>query len=172
MGRFARLAAALAVAAVIAGVGCIPLKQQQGLKFDPALMRSPPDPLEVSIELLSAPVEEGNARLRVRFKDKTERKSLVIEGGAGPTLLRDADERAGDGVFSAFVHFDAKAQEVELERRARATGRFKEVPVFRNRQLVGTEPVRAEVVRFKAGEAVQIARFRGFPWLVDPVREL
>src|SRR5262245_38575285 len=166
MVRFARPAAVLAVALTL--VSCNPVKQQQGLRFAPALMRSPPEPLEVSIELLSVPVEEGNARLRVRFKEKLDRKALVIEGGAGPALLRDD----GDGLFSAIVHFDAKAYEAELERRARAAGRVKEVPVFRNRQLVGSEPVRAEVVRFKAGEAVLIKNFRGFPWLVDPVREL
>lgn len=168
MLRFARIARAMALCGLVSMVGCNPMKPTQDLRFDPGLMRSPPEPLEVSIEVLPAPVPEGNARLRVRFKEKMERKAIVIEGGAGPTLLRDD----GDGVFTAFVHFDAKAYEAELERRARAAGRVKEVPVFKNRVLVGTEPLRAEVTRFKAGEPGAIAGYRGFPWLVDPVREL
>lgn len=168
MLRFARIARALAVGGLVSVIGCNPLKPPPELQFDPGLMRSPPEPLEVSIEVLPAPVPEGNARLRVRFKEKMERKTLVIEGGAGPTLLRED----GDGVFSAFVHFDAKPYEAELERRARAASRVREVPVFKNRMLVGTERIEADRVLFEAGKIVPIKGYRGFPWLVDPKREL
>ena len=97
-------------------------QNDRGLRFDPAHMRSPPEVEEASIQVLLEPVPEGNARLLVRFKEKPARQGLVIEGGAGPTALRDdgagADERADDGLFSAFVNFDAEEYEAEQERRS------------------------------------------------------
>src|SRR5882672_445759 len=145
------------------------------LRFDPALMRSPPEVAEASIQVLLAPIPEGNARLRVRFKDKVAQQGLVIRGGAGPTLLRDdglgADERAGDGVFSAFVNFDATRYQAGLERRAAL--RVREVPVFKNRILIARrKPYIPRVVRFTPGDTIPIFPSDGDPSAVDPAREL
>jgi len=145
------------------------------LRFDPALMRSPPEVAEASIQVLLAPIPEGNARLRVRFKDKVAQQALVIQGGAGPTLLRDdglgADESAGDGVFSAYVNFDAQEYHAGLKRRAAL--KIREVPVFKNRILIARKkPEIPRVIPFTPGDTIPIFPSDDDPSTVDPAREL
>ena len=151
-------------------------QNDRGLRFDPAHTRSPPEVEEASIQVLLEPVPEGNARLLVRFKEKPARQGLVIEGGAGPTALRDdgagADERADDGLFSAFVNFDAEEYEAEQERRSDVARRMVEVPVFKNRVLVDRKRLDLLAKRFPPGEVVRIDPFDGDPDEVDPAREL
>lgn len=163
--------------ASVTGCSLVTSPEERELRFDPALMRSPPEVAEASIQLLTTPRSEGNARLLVSFKERVAQRGLVIQGGAGPTLLRDdgsgADARAGDGEFSAFVNFDVAGYEAELKRRADLGRKFGEVPVFKNRTLVGKkrmEPMRE--MRFKDGERFRIERFDGLPFVVDPNREL
>jgi hypothetical protein len=129
-------------------------------------MRSPPVVEQASIELLKAPNYEGNARLRVQFEQSVRKRSLVIQGGAGPTLLRDdglrADQHADDGMYSAFVNFDKHAYEAEWKRRAEITGEAFEVPIFRNRKLVGKK--RLDIPPFeplKRGHIVPLFSFDG-----------
>lgn len=154
--------------------GCHSGKPTDSLRFDPALVRSPPEVEEVSIQVLVAPNDEGNARLRVRFKQKVPQEGVVIQGGAGPTRLRDdgvgADEHAGDGVFSAFVHFDAPGYEAELKRRAER--KVKEVPVFKNRTLIGKKRIEIQPRRFPPGEVVKLFDIDPDPSAVDAAREL
>jgi len=172
-------AQAIALIGLASATGCNPVKppENRELRFDPALMRSPPEVAEASIQLLVTPNHEGNARLRVRFKEKVAQQALVIQGGARPTLLRDdgvgADERAGDGMFSAFVNFDAEGYEAELKRRAEVARKVGELPVFKNRVLVGKK--RLEIprfMRFPPGDIITIFPFDGDPSAVDPAREL
>lgn len=154
--------------------GCQSVKPTDALRFDPALVRSPPEVAEVSVQVLVAPNDEGNARLLVRFKDKVAREGVVIQGGAGPTRLRDdgfgADERAGDGIFSAFVHFDAPGYEAELKRRAER--KLKEVPVFKNRMLIGRKRIDVQPMRFPRGDVVRLFDIDPDPSAVDAAREL
>lgn len=164
----------IALAGLATAGGCHPVKPTDGLRFDPALMRSPPEVAEVSIQLLAAPNDDGNARLRVRFKDKLAPEGVVIQGGAGPTRLRDdgigADERAADGIFSAFVHFDAPGYEAESKRRAER--KVKEVPVFRNRMLIGKKKIDIQPMRFPPGDVVKLFDIDPDPSAVDAAREL
>jgi len=159
--------------------GCNPAKrpEHRELRFDPALMRAPPKVAEASIEFLVKPTEAGNVRLRARFEEKVAKQALVIQGGKGPTLLRDdgvgADEKAGDGVFSAFVNFDTRAYEAELKRRAEVAKKVKEVPVFKNRAFVGWKQMEMpRAMRFVPGEIVPLFAFDGDSSVVDPYREL
>jgi len=169
---------AVVLVGLVAATGCFPVKSpgDSQLRFDPALMRSPPEVAEVSIQLLTSANKEGNARLRVRFKESQKRPTFVIQGGAGPTLLRDdgsgADERAGDGVYSAFVNFDAESYEAELKRRAELARKAPELPVFRNRVLTGKKKTEIVFHKFSPGEIIPIQFPGGFPLLVDPAREL
>ena len=124
MRSWLAFAQAIALAGLASAPGSSTSDDQndRGLRFDPAHMRSPPEVEEASIQVLLEPVPEGNARLLVRFKEKPARQGIVIEGGAGPTALRD------DGLFSAFVNFDAEEYEAEQERRSDVARRMVEVP--------------------------------------------
>jgi hypothetical protein len=171
---FAQAIAIIALASV-SGCNLVKPPQDRKLRFDPALMRSPPEVAEASIQVLVTPNPEGNARLRVRFKEKLAQQGPVIQGGAGPTRLRDdgvgADERAGDGTFSAFVNFDAAGYEAELARRA--ARKVKEVPVFKNRVLAAKKrPENRRAWRFPPGDTIPIFPFEPDPSAVDPPREL
>src|SRR5260221_767414 len=150
--------------------------EPQELRFDPWLMGSPHEVAEASIQVLRDPNPEGNARLLVRFKEKPAQQALVIEGGAGPTTLRDdgvgPDERVGDGLYSAFVNFDAAGYEAELARRADVARRIVEVPVFRRRALVDRKRLDLRATEFPPGEVVGIDAFDGDPSAIDPAREL
>ena len=100
------VAHAIALVGFASLLACTPTKvsEDKTLQFDPNLMRSPPEIAEVSMQVLVTPTDEGNTRLRVRFREKIDRRTLAIEGGRGPTLLRDdgagADERGGDPAYS------------------------------------------------------------------------
>src|SRR5262245_56237039 len=108
-----------ALVGLVSSYGC--RFPRENVKFDSSLMRHPPDVEEVSIQILTTLRSEGNARLRVRYKKTLDSKTLPIQGGDHATLLRDdglgADERAGDGVYSAFVNFDAQEYMREQRRR-------------------------------------------------------
>jgi cytochrome c551/c552 len=151
--------------------GCQPIKElpeEPLFKFDPALTRSPPEVEQASIEILKAPNYQGNARLRVQFKQSVRKRSLVIQGGQGPTLLRDdglqADQNADDGMYSAFVNFDQEAYEAEWKRRAEIAREGVEVPLFKNRKIVGKR--RLDLPPFKPlkpGQIVPLFLFDGMP---------
>jgi len=173
------IAQAVALVGLLSATGCHLLKppESHALRFDPTFMRSPPEVTEVSIQLLVTPNPEGNARLRVRFKDKMKLRALAIEGGRGPVALRDdgigADERMGGGTYSAFVNFDAGEYAAELERRAEVARKVRQVPIFKNRVLVGKKRLEIpRAMRFAPGEIVRIFPFEGNPFAVDPAREL
>jgi hypothetical protein len=147
------------------------------LRFDPALAKAPPAVAQASIELLSRPVAAGNAVLRVRFVDKRAKSPVVVQGGGGPTLLRDdgmsPDEKAGDGLYAAIVNVNAEAVTRERQRRLSLAPKVRETPVFRMRELLGWEPFRpTDNVRLVPGVPSLIDRFRGIALTVDASREL
>jgi hypothetical protein len=154
--------------------GCQPIKEspeEPVLKFDPALMRLPPEIEQASIEMLKAPNYQGNARLRVHFKQSVGKRSLVIQGGQGPTLLRDdgllADQNADDGIYSAFVNFDKAAYETEWKRRAGIAPEGVEVPIFKNRRIVGKK--RLDIPPFKPLKPDQIVPLFSFDGIRSPL---
>ena len=148
-----------------------------GLSFDPALSRSPPEVAEAAFVPLARPGAQGNAVLQLRFADRRQGGTLVIQGGPGPTLLRDdglaPDTHAGDGLYQALVQINLARFTQEQQRRVGLAQTIRTVPDFRLRQRLrdllfqpspppGLEP----------GRRVPIDRFLGLPDPVDPAREL
>jgi hypothetical protein len=147
------------------------------LSFDPALSRSPPELASASFEPLARPDALGNALLRLRFADERRGTSLVIQGGPGPTLLRDdgvaPDTEARDGLYTALVQINGAQFVKEQQRRIGLARTIKTVPEFRLRQRLSDQLFQPSALpRLQPGVRVPIDRFLGLPNLVDPEREL
>lgn len=147
------------------------------LSFDPALSRSPPELASASFEPLARPDTLGNALLRLRFADERRGTTLVIQGGPGPTLLRDdgrtPDTEAGDGLYTALVQINQAQFVKEQQRRLGLARTIKTVPEFRLRQRLSDQLFQPSALpRLQPGVRVPIDRFLGLPNLVDPEREL
>jgi hypothetical protein len=156
-----------------------PLAQIGEWKYDPALGRSPPKVDSAAIALLAKPGAAGNATLRVRFAKGTELKvpSLIINGGLGPTPLRDdgvyPDEKPGDGVFHATVNLDTEQLTAERERRIKLSDKFPSLPRFDGRSLLEWVPyLPPPRLKLEPNLWQPIDAFTGFPDTVDPEREL
>ena len=145
--------------------------------FDPALSHLPPEVADANLEWLASPGAQGNALLRLRFTDGRRGTRLVIQGGPGPTLLRDdgvtPDAQAGDGIYTAQVQANASQMARQQQRRAALAQQVKTVPAFSQRQLVGSRTFRpAAAARPLPGTRVALEPFLGVPNTVDPEREL
>jgi len=146
--------------------------------FDATLSRAPPETASASLEWLTSPNAHGNARLLMRFADGRRHTSLVIQGGIGPTALRDdgvePDAQAGDGLYSAWVQANAAALAREQRRRAALARQVREVPDFQQRQLVGTRSFQpaAGMPEPTPGTRMTLEPFLGVPDTVDAEREL
>jgi len=147
------------------------------LQFDPRLAASPPRVSSASFELLARPEAAGNAVLRVRFAEGGPKGNLVIQGGPGPTLLRDdgkaPDTRAGDGIFAAVVKLNTTQLAQERARRNGLVRKYPTLPQFDHRVLVRWLPFQvSETVKLEPGIVQAIGSFTGVPGTVDPEREL
>ena len=145
--------------------------------FDPALSRSPPAVASASVELLAQPSAQGNALLRVRFADQRKGGSLVIQGGPGPTLLRDdgvaPDQGAGDGLYAAQVQVNASQFSREQQRRLDLSLLVQTVPEYQQRQLIARRIFKPTAqMTLVEGQPRLLDVFRGVPDTVDPAREL
>jgi len=147
------------------------------LEFDPALARNPPEVEQASLQLLARPSTTANAIVRVRFEDQRRQTAIVINGGRARTLLRDdgvaPDDRAGDGLYAAFVKINAEQYPIEQRRRLDLAWRYKELPEFRNRELVRWLPFRpSPATRLRVDQPTVVDKFKGVPFPIDPGHEL
>jgi hypothetical protein len=100
---------------------------------------TPPVAERAAVRLLSEPGKEGNAVLMVQF-GRSERapRTITIQLEREKAVLRDdgerPDEKAGDGIHSAFITVDAGKLKEQQEQVLRA----KEIPVFVGRELMAT----------------------------------
>ena len=107
------------------------------------LSRIPPEVQELSVEPLSSPQSEGNARLRVRFADgEPVPPRLSFDAGGQLVTLTDdgtgADEQANDRVFSSFATVNVDELRANTQRLA-AARTSQPVDVFRDRRKAGRE---------------------------------
>jgi hypothetical protein len=168
----------LCACAAFALLTLAPPAQSTELRFDPAHAKAPPAVASASIELLVKAVEAGNAVVRMQFADKRSKSPVVIQGGAGPTLLRDdgiaPDTRGGDGHYAAFVHLNAEQYSRVQQRRIELAARYRTLPVFGgHRELLrhdAFEPSRNS--KLVPGIPNALDKFKGVPFVVDPAREL
>jgi hypothetical protein len=177
MFRTLRLWIATSVIVLIALGGATSSVWAADIAFDPAAAKSPPLPRNATVELLSQPTAGGNAILRVQFDTRRGKAPLVIQGAAGPTLLRDdgvaPDDKAGDGRHAAVVRINLGAFTLEQRRRIALARQVKTVPVFDLRELRGLVPFQpSPVERLKPGIPNLLDDFRGVPLEVDWPREL
>jgi hypothetical protein len=147
------------------------------LKFDPAHAKSPPQVSAATVELLARPTTAGNAVVRLQFADRRSKTPVVIQGGAGPTLLRDdgiaPDSRGGDGNYAAVVRLNVEEYRRALQRRIDLASQYRTLPVFEHRQLLGHEPFRpSRDIDMQPGFPSLIDKFTGVPYPVDAAREL
>jgi hypothetical protein len=168
---------ALVRATLIAIAGATASAHALALEFDPALAKAPPAPRSASVELLAKPTAAGNAVLRVQFDQMRDKRQLVIQGAAGPTLLRDdgiaPDDKAGDGQFAAVVQVNPEAYSKEQRRRIDLALKVKDVPVFDHRVLRGFAPFTpSKVDVLMAGITTPLDKFHGLPITVNSAREL
>lgn len=168
-----------ALAALI--VVCAPLPftsaAAAGLEYDRSLTRNPPRVQQATLQLLSKPTQTANAVLRVQFQDLRKNTSIVINGGRAPTLLHDdgkaPDAKRGDGIYAALVKVNAKQYSIEQRRRLQLAQRFKEVPVFEQRQLKRWIPFRpSQVTELRTDVATVVDSFTGIPFDLDPASTL
>ena len=163
-------------ASLLIGMG-IGAARAADLPFDPALAGSPPRVASATFELLARPVAAGNAVLRVRFADRVPSSGIVIQGGPGPTLLRDdgraPDTKADDGIFAAVVNINTAMLGKERSRRLSLARKYPRLPEFDHRVLVRWSPFEPpDPLRLEPGVAQGIDRFKGVFAVVDPAREL
>jgi hypothetical protein len=149
----------------------------QEIKFDASYARNPPKIAHAEFELLAKPVAAGNAILRARFADQRRATRIAIQGGPGPTYLRDdgayPDVSNSDGVYAAVIKLNTDAYLREQTRRFELAKRFKTLPRFRMRELVGHEPFRPSPMPDLApGRTFDIDKFLGVPFVVFPWKEL
>ena len=147
------------------------------LKFDPALAKAPPQVASASIELLPRPTLAGNAIVRMQFVDKRSKTPVVIQGGPGPTQLRDdgiaPDTRAGDGLYAAVVQVNSEQFSRMQQRRLELASKYRTLPMFNARELRRYEaPAPLRMTTLAAGTASVIDKMAGVPFVVDPAREL
>jgi hypothetical protein len=147
------------------------------LKFDPAHAKSPPPVASASIELSRQPAAAGNAVVRIQFADRRSKTPVVIQGGLGPTQLRDdgiaPDARAGDGLYAAFVQLNAEQFSRMQQRRIELASKYRTLPVFGARELLRHEPFEpSRSVTLSPGIPSILDKFKGVPFVVDPAREL
>lgn len=138
----------------------------------------PPVAEKVRVRLLEKPGPRTKALLTVRFKkDRRIKERLSVHFGDQPVALRDdgksGDEKAGDGVFSALVRFDANAFAKDQMRRQRLAEKAPSVPVFETRHQVRTRKIHVvPPVRLKVGFEIDLSDLFGIPAAVDIDREL
>ncbi|WP_140631695.1 choice-of-anchor X domain-containing protein [Methylibium rhizosphaerae] len=148
------------------------------LRFDPSHAKAPPQVASASIELLPRPTAAGNAVVRMQFADKRRNTALVIQGGLGPTPLRDdgaaPDTRAADGVYAAVVQVDAAQVNRIQQQRIERLSKYRALPVFGpQRELLRHEPpAPSRFTALEAGRASPLDKISGIPFVVDPAREL
>lgn len=149
----------------------------QDIQFDPSYARNPPAIATADFEMLAKAVTAGNAILRVRFADQRRATRVAIQGGPGPTYLRDdgayPDDKSGDGSYAAVVNINTQAYLNEQRRRIELAKRFETLPVFRMRELLRYEPFRPSALpQLTPGRRNPLDRFRGIPFNVYPWKAL
>lgn len=143
-----------------------------------SFLNSPPLVERATIRLLEDPSDATPTLLQVLFaKDERIEKSVTLTLDDEPITLTDdgtgGDEKAGDGVFSAVIHFDAKAFALEQMRRQRLAEEGLTVPKFDQRAQVGIDKIRFfPPDQIKPGIDIDLAGFLGIAAAVDPEREL
>lgn len=135
----------------------VPARAAEPLRLDPALAASPPRVASATFRLLPQPDAAGNnAVLSVRFAGEPPRstvpgippRTLPIQGGPGPTLLRDdgkyPDTKAADGLFAALVTLNAAQLDEERARRIALGRQVPKVPRFEDRTLLDWVPFKPQ----------------------------
>lgn len=139
------------------------------LRFDP------PTPKSVKIKWLERGEKEGNALVSLEF-DATVAQRL--RGSEGLRLeefnatVRDdgkgGDEKANDGIFSAFVRIDFEGIIKEAQAARTAPADDKPVPVFEGRVKVSDAKIeRFDTAKLKPGAIIEIPK-TGFPFPGPP----
>lgn len=155
-------------------------------RLDPALAASPPRVAGASFQLLPRVDAAGNnAVLSVRFAGEPPKstvpgippRTLPIQGGPGPTLLRDdgkyPDTKAADGIFAAVVTLNAAQLDEERARRITQGRQVSKVPRFEDRTLLEWVPFKPQPrLVLRPGIEQLIEDFRGFYILADASRSL
>jgi hypothetical protein len=147
------------------------------IRFDPTFARSPPKISQADFELLPKPTAAGNAILRVQFADQRRGTSIAIQGGPAPTYLRDdgkyPDSKIADGLYAAVINLNTEAYLQEQRRRIELATRYKTLPVFNMRELIGSEPFRPRPLpQMRPGERNAIDHFKGVPFDHFPHKQL
>lgn len=172
-----RSSSTLAALIVICAPWYVTAAAAADLQYDRALARNPPGVQQATLQLLSKPTQTANAVLRVQFQDQRKNTSLVINGGRGPTLLRDdgtaPDSKRGDGTYTALVKVNAQQYSIEQRRRLQLAERFKNVPVFEQRELKRWIPFRPSPrIELRTDVPTVVDNFTGVPFDVDPASTL
>jgi hypothetical protein len=172
MHRYWILAALTLAASVTAQVAA-----GQQIKFDAGYARNPPQVSRADFELLAKPVAAGNAILHVQFADQRRGTRIAIQGGPGPTYLRDdgtyPDVKIADGLYSAIVNVNTEGYLREQRRRLELAQRYPRLPNFHMRELIGDEPFRPLPLRpIHPGGRYDLDNFKGVPFDVTPWKEL
>jgi len=161
----------------LAAAGATNLASGQEIEFDPSYARNPPAVSRADFELLAKRVSAGNAILRLQFADQRRGTLIAIQGGPGPTYLRDdgkyPDAKTEDGVYAAIVNLNTEAYLREQQRRVELAKRYKTLPRFNMRELIDYEPFRpSPVPQLKSGARFNLDRFRGVPFGINAWKEL
>lgn len=146
---------------------------------NPTLARTPPVVKELFVTPQEKPGKETYSLLEVRFAEGTELKEAIefFPDDNQRVALRDdgkeGDEKAGDGVFSAFLRFNFEElieQDKRIEELEAKFGEKLLVPQFDGRELIReVRPVRLDLELLVPGVRIPLhPLYGGFSFITPP----